>query len=139
MPEYVGLVERKHRHIIETGLTLLHNAVVPIHFWAHAFQTATYLINRLPTSVLGNNTPYCKLFGHNQHTLAYDCSGVFATHAFIHTTATNWLLTHGHVYTLDSLFHIIHFSALTSILIGFLCLAMSCFLKISFHSRTNLI
>ena len=42
-----GVVERKHRHIIELGLTLLHHASLPLQFWDSAFCTAVYLINRL--------------------------------------------------------------------------------------------
>jgi len=53
-----GSVERKHRHIVETGLTLLAHAKLPLHFWDHAFLTATYLINRLPSPTLGNKSPF---------------------------------------------------------------------------------
>ena len=52
-----GRVECKHRHITETGLTLLAQAHMPTRFWWEAFQIATYLITRLPTIVLqGLNT-----------------------------------------------------------------------------------
>jgi histone deacetylase 1/2 len=44
-----GAAERKHRHIVETGLTLLAHASVPFRFWSDAFTTACFLINRLPT------------------------------------------------------------------------------------------
>lgn len=58
-----GSVERKHRHIVETGLTLLSHASIPLHFWDHAFLTATYLINRMPTTTLQGQSPYSKLYG----------------------------------------------------------------------------
>nr|KYP61147.1 Putative copper-transporting ATPase PAA1 [Cajanus cajan] len=45
-----GVVERKHRHIFELGLTLLAQANLPMQFWDHAFMTNVYLINRLPSS-----------------------------------------------------------------------------------------
>ncbi|CAL1397617.1 unnamed protein product [Linum trigynum] len=61
-PQHNGLAERKHRHIVETGLSLLHTASLPLRFWSHAFQTATYLINRLPSSSLHGATPYVSLF-----------------------------------------------------------------------------
>ena len=48
-PELKGTVERRHRHIVETGCTLLHHANLPSQFWSYAFNTATYLINRMPT------------------------------------------------------------------------------------------
>jgi histone deacetylase 1/2 len=53
-----GLVERKHRHLVETGLTLLSQADLPMQYWDHAFITAAFLINRLPTPVLNNQSPY---------------------------------------------------------------------------------
>ncbi|KAG8471832.1 hypothetical protein CXB51_036626 [Gossypium anomalum] len=56
--EQNGLVERKHKHIVDVGLTLLAQAQVPLRFWVHAFISAVYLINRLPTSVLGEKSPY---------------------------------------------------------------------------------
>jgi hypothetical protein len=54
--------ERKHRHIVKTGLALLAHASVPIKFWDEAFLTATYLINHLPTRVLDNLCPLERLF-----------------------------------------------------------------------------
>ncbi|MEX5533345.1 hypothetical protein, partial [Pseudomonas syringae] len=52
-----GSVERKHRRIIETGLSLLAYANMPSQYWDHAFLAAVFLINRLPTVVLGNESP----------------------------------------------------------------------------------
>jgi histone deacetylase 1/2 len=57
-----GAAERKHRHIVETGLTLLAHASVPFRFWSDAFFTACFLINRLPTRVLNMKTPIEQLF-----------------------------------------------------------------------------
>ncbi|CAH9146153.1 unnamed protein product [Cuscuta epithymum] len=57
-----GRVERRHRHVVETGLTLLAHASVHPRFWSYAFETATYLINRMPTSTLHNDSPYSLLF-----------------------------------------------------------------------------
>jgi len=48
-PEQNGCSERKHRHLVETTITLLAVSKVPFHFWDHAFATAVYLINRMPT------------------------------------------------------------------------------------------
>ncbi|CAA7053046.1 unnamed protein product [Microthlaspi erraticum] len=61
-PEHNGISERKHRHIVETGLTLLHQASIPTTYWTYAFATAVYLINRLPTPVIAHQSPYFKLF-----------------------------------------------------------------------------
>jgi hypothetical protein len=54
-------VERKHRHIVETGLTLLATFCAPISFWDLAFETAVYLINRLPSKVTKQKSPFAKL------------------------------------------------------------------------------
>jgi transposase InsO family protein len=62
-PQHNSIVERRHRHIVETGLTLLHQSDLPLKFWSHAFQTATYLINRLPTPIQNNRSPFHVLFG----------------------------------------------------------------------------
>jgi hypothetical protein len=58
-----GIAERKHRHIVEMGLTLLAQSGLPTKFWVESFLTSTYLINRLPTKVLHNESPFSKLFG----------------------------------------------------------------------------
>ena len=52
-----GSVERKHRHIMEVGLSLLAQAYTPLKFWDEAFLTAVYLINRVPSKVVNNQTP----------------------------------------------------------------------------------
>ncbi|KAH9744437.1 retrovirus-related pol polyprotein from transposon RE2 [Citrus sinensis] len=57
-----GKIERKHRHIVDIGLTLLAQSNLPLTFWWNAFHTAVFLINRLPTPVLNNVSPYFKLF-----------------------------------------------------------------------------
>ncbi|KAD2806062.1 hypothetical protein E3N88_39439 [Mikania micrantha] len=61
-PEQNGTAERRHRHIVETGLSLLHHAKLPLTFWSHAFQTAVHLINRLPTPLLELKSPYDQLY-----------------------------------------------------------------------------
>ncbi|KAG8477106.1 hypothetical protein CXB51_030102 [Gossypium anomalum] len=61
--EQNGVVERKHRHIVETGLTLLAQANLPMQHWGYAFRSAVHLINRLPTPVLQGQSPYQKLYG----------------------------------------------------------------------------
>lgn len=55
-----GSVEKKHS-VVETGLSLLAHAGIPFQFWDHAFLTASYLINRMPTAVLQMQSPYFAL------------------------------------------------------------------------------
>ena len=52
-----GSVERKHRHIVETGLTLLASSSVPFSYWDEAFLTAAYLINCLPSPITQHKSP----------------------------------------------------------------------------------
>ena len=35
---------------------------MPLYFWTSVFQTTTYLINKLPTPILGHQSPFEKLF-----------------------------------------------------------------------------
>jgi histone deacetylase 1/2 len=56
-----GIAKRKHRHLVETGLALLAHSSLPLRFWDEAFLTACYLINRMPTPVLNQDTPVHRL------------------------------------------------------------------------------
>ena len=70
-----GSMERKHRHIVELGLTLLAQANLSFQYWWDAFHTAVFHINRLPTPVLKNQTPYEKLFKHKADYSFLKCFG----------------------------------------------------------------
>uniref|UniRef100_A0A251TUQ9 Putative zinc finger, CCHC-type n=1 Tax=Helianthus annuus TaxID=4232 RepID=A0A251TUQ9_HELAN len=61
-PQQNGRVERKHRHIVETGLAMMFNAKLPSKFWVDAFSSAVYIINRLPTPLLNGKSPFEVLF-----------------------------------------------------------------------------
>lgn len=62
-PQQNGLVERKHRHLIETTITLLSIAKLPQKFWYHAIAHVTFLINRMPCITLKMCSSFTKLFG----------------------------------------------------------------------------
>ena len=53
-----GQAERKHRSIVEIGLTMLAQASMDLLFWWEAFVSAKYLLNRLLTSVLHHFSPF---------------------------------------------------------------------------------
>ena len=57
-----GSIERKHKHIVDIGLTLLASSSLPMSFWGYAFTVVVTIINVLPTSVLHNSSPYQLLF-----------------------------------------------------------------------------
>ena len=51
----------------------------PMRFWVEAFGTATWLINRLPSSVLGMKSPIEKLIGKQRN---YSSLRVFGSRCF---------------------------------------------------------
>ncbi|KAJ0487829.1 putative RNA-directed DNA polymerase [Helianthus annuus] len=57
-PQQDGVVERKHRHLLDTARTLMFEANLPKRFWGECVLTAAYIINRLPSKVIKDNTPY---------------------------------------------------------------------------------
>jgi transposase InsO family protein len=61
-PEHNGISECKHRHIVETGLSLLTHASLPQNFWSFAFSTAIYLINRMTSPSLNYFSPFELIF-----------------------------------------------------------------------------
>jgi transposase InsO family protein len=58
-----GRAERKLRHILDTVRALTNAASTPASFWGEAALTAVYTINRCPSPVIQNTTPYERLFG----------------------------------------------------------------------------
>lgn len=61
-PEQNGVAERKHRHLVETLITLLYTASLPATFWVEALASANFLINRLPKRSLNNISPFEALY-----------------------------------------------------------------------------
>jgi histone deacetylase 1/2 len=71
-----GVAERKHRHIVEVGLSLLANASMPLKFLDEAFLTATHLINLLPSKVVNYKTPTELLFHETPDYSSLECLDV---------------------------------------------------------------
>lgn len=57
-----GVAERKHRHLVETAIALLHQSSLPLQYWFDALATSVFLINRMPSSSIHNKTPFEVLF-----------------------------------------------------------------------------
>ncbi|CAL1409609.1 unnamed protein product [Linum trigynum] len=81
-----GRVERKQQHIIAVARALLFQSFLPSNFWSHAVLHATFLINRLPTPVLDNKSPYELL---HQCIPDYSTFRVFGCLAYMSTLAHN--------------------------------------------------
>lgn len=62
LPSKNGLVERKHKHLIETIITMMSQASMPYTYWSYAVLIAVTLVNLLPTPVLQCLSPWFKLY-----------------------------------------------------------------------------
>jgi hypothetical protein len=67
---------RENIDTVESGLTLLAQASLPLKSWSNSFSTAVYLINSLPTKVLKGISPIETLYKVKpdyQHLRSFDC------------------------------------------------------------------
>jgi len=62
-PQQNGRVERKHQHILNVARALLFQSKLPNFFWSYAVIHAIFLINRVPTPILKQKSPYQLLYG----------------------------------------------------------------------------
>jgi hypothetical protein len=73
--EQNGTVERKIRHLVDTCLTLLAHAKLPLKYWNYSLQHSAILINVLPSHSIANISPFKKLFKADPHYLAFQPFG----------------------------------------------------------------
>ncbi|CAM8951474.1 unnamed protein product [Rhodiola kirilowii] len=62
-PQQNGVVERKHRHLLDIARAIRLQAFLPKIFWGDCVLSATYLINRAPSALLHFKSPMEVLFG----------------------------------------------------------------------------
>lgn len=84
-PQQNGRAERKHKHILNIAQTLQFQANLPIEFWGECVLAAGHLINRKPTHLLENKTPYEMLHGQPP---SLDHLRVFGCLAYAHNKDT---------------------------------------------------
>ena len=83
-PQQNARVERKHRHILNVSRALMFQGNLPVSFWDECVLGAVYLINRSPSGLLHNKTPYEILFGVLPD---FDMLKVFGSLCFAHNHA----------------------------------------------------
>jgi hypothetical protein len=81
-PQQNGRVERKHQQILNIGRALLIQSNLPKSFWSYAVLHAVYIMNRVPTPVLKNQSPFYLL---NNTTPDMHSLKVFGSLAFAST------------------------------------------------------
>src|SRR5690606_38013407 len=57
-PQQNGVAERKNKHLMEVARSMMFHSNVPKRFWSDDVQIACYLINRVPTKILKNLSPF---------------------------------------------------------------------------------
>jgi transposase InsO family protein len=66
-PQQNGVVERRNRTVVEMARSMLKSMEVPGKFWGEAVRHAVYLLNRLPTKPMGEQTPFEAWNGRKLH------------------------------------------------------------------------
>jgi len=86
-PQQNGVVERKHKHLLETSRALLFHSGLPIKYLGECVLAMTYLINGFPSKVLKRLTPFHLLSGKKQN---YGRLRVFGSPFYASTLKSSW-------------------------------------------------
>ncbi|UYV73278.1 hypothetical protein LAZ67_10002447 [Cordylochernes scorpioides] len=84
--EQIGRIERDNRTIVEAARSMLNLRNLPGFFWAEAYNTATYILNRSATKQTPGTTPYELFFGTKPNVANYK---IFGCNAYMHIPKEN--------------------------------------------------
>ncbi|CAL8151775.1 unnamed protein product [Prunus armeniaca] len=84
-PQQNGVAERKNRDLLEKTRSLMFQMNVPKKLWSQVVLTAAYLINRLPSRILGSKSPL-EILKNRKIDLSH--LRVFGCLCFVHVQAT---------------------------------------------------
>lgn len=87
-PEQNGIAERMNRTLVERAKCMLFEAKLHKHLWAEAVTAAAYLVNRSPSRVLDEVTPYEKWTGKKPNLSNLQ---IFGSKAMVHIPKQNRL------------------------------------------------
>ena len=62
-PQQNGVVERRHRHLLETARAIKFQGNLPSKFWGCCVEAAAYILNRVPSTILKDKSPFEMLYG----------------------------------------------------------------------------
>lgn len=61
-PQQNGVAEKKHRHLLKVTRALRFQGQIPLKYWGQCVIAAAYLINRMPSRILGCMSPYERMY-----------------------------------------------------------------------------